>query len=1392
MNASRLNHRKLFVPILLLLVLLLAASAPVVLAGPTSVSLAANFENAATGGACSDWTPACAAAHLIDQGNGVWRGAFNVPALPDGQYKIALNDSWAVSYAGNHVKSGNTTLVTAAPASVRFYYDDKTHAVLDSVMDKIATVAGSFQSELGCPGDWQPDCVRSLMVDPNGTGLYSFQTTAIAPGHYEFKVALNEAWNTSYPANNVGFTVTKTGQLVRFFWDTSNNNVWVLAGHAHDNNVEWAGLAHDSRDLLYRTPGGAAPVGTGVKIRLRTFHDDVTNVSMRVWDVDANAQQIVTMNLVASDVSCYDANLVNDSCDYYETTLNPTQPKNFWYRFIIRDGTATAYYGDDTPALDGGLGAPSANAVDNSWALMFYDPKFQSPEWMRDAVIYQIFPDRFRNGDKTNDPKTGDPRYDDPALAMKWGALPEGYCRNYAGATAQNCPWRFDSTQTGTEQPRGRDYYGGDLVGVSQELDYLQGLGVNTIYFNPTFYAKSNHRYDTADYKQIDPYLGTLNDFKKLVAEANKRGMHIILDGVFNHMSSDSPNFDRYHHYSTVGACESATSTYRPWFTFVAPSGNQPHPCAPSTPGGNDTYYLGWFGFDSIPVLSKSLPAVQKYFLTDPNSVSKYWLDQGSSGWRLDVMTDPSFPSGYWEQFRQIVKQDNSQAVIVGEMWQKDSSLLRFLRGDRADTTMDYRFRDAILAWLAPQNFDGKGFPDGGHYPGMNAVAARLQSIREDYPDAAFYSLMNLLDSHDTERALWTLTPGAANSSGRENPANLAQGKLNLRMATLAQFSYGGAPTVYYGDEAGMTGDTDPDDRRTYPWPDLGGSPDGDLIKHYQKLSQVRHQNPVFSNGDFRVLLTHEASHTLAFGRKTDKQAAIFVGGNGGAFDLPVAGYLPNGIMFHTVYAVNNSGGDVTTANGKLHVSLANKGALLLMTDKNIDLKPPAAPAGLTVKTEGNGLVSLAWTGVPGAVGYNVYDSPVSGGGWVKVNSTPVTGTALKVKVHANVNFTSTDLTNAQKYYFVVRALDQLGNESDNSNQVSALPHLTIGWANTQWPPTINQTISAVNPTPKVYGQVWIDGVTNLGQVPSLQAQLGFGPHGTNPATNGQWKWLAAPFDSVQGNNNQFATTMLPDAVGDYDYLYRYTTTGGRDWVYADFNGIFTGTPPKPGRMTVSRSSDTTPPATPTGLTLVSSSPTDINLSWNAVAGDPTLYGYEVLRSNTSGGPYTTLALVTTTSFDDSSVAQGATYYYVVRAVDQSFNRSGTSNQVQATAKLRTVTLIFNVTVPGYTTTSGKSVYIAGTLSLLNGGYPDWNPGAVVMTKVDNTHWTIQLTGNETVQLQYKYTLGDWNYVEKDSACGEINNRQITLAYGSNGTQTVNDTVQNWRNSNQFGGPCGN
>ncbi|HEX9990845.1 MAG TPA: alpha-amylase family glycosyl hydrolase [Chloroflexia bacterium] len=1402
-ETGKRKHRNLYamfsvMAMLSLLIALLPAQPYAVFAhhtpAPTSVTIVGSLQSEL--GCSGDWQADCAATHITyDSTDDAWQGAFSVPA-GSWEYKGTLNDNWNENY-GLHAAPGgaNIPLNLAGASTVKFYYDHKSHWVTDNRSSVIATVPGSFQSELGCSGDWQPDCLRSWLQDIDGDGIYSFETTAIPAGSYECKVTINESWDENYGQNgvpggaNIPFTVPANGARVQFRYDSVTHILTILAGHGHDNNVEWDGLRHDSRDTLYRTPGGAVPAGTPVTLRFRTFHNDVTGVALRAYDLNASAQSFYQMQRVAEGVSCYQGGLETETCDFWAYTINSPTPNNFWYRFVVTDGTDTDYYADNTPAYDGGLGSASDDAVDYSYALMFHKLDFSSPSWVKSSVIYQIFPDRFRNGRANNDPQTGDVRYDDPVLKLPWNILPEGFCRNYADA-ATNCPWRFDSTPPATsptiEQPRGRDYMGGDLKGVDQQLDYLKSMGVTTIYFNPIFDAGSNHSYDTQDYTKIDPYFGTDKDWENLAKHAEQRGMRLVLDGVFNHMSSDSPFFDRYHHYNTVGACESASSPYRSWFHFRPPQGSEPAACAPSTPSGNDTYYDGWFGFDSIPVLTKTNPDVQAYFYGSQNSIARTWLRDGADGWRLDVMGDASFPNGYWEGFRSTVKGTDPNAVIIGELWQKDSTLLRYLRGDRADTTMNYRLRDAVIGLLAPGNFDPKGFGDSGRPIAPSEFAARIQSIREDYPDAAYYSLMNLLDSHDTERLLWTLTPGQETRADKEfDAANLGVGKQKVRLASLIQYTMPGAPTVYYGDEVGITGDDDPDDRRTYPWADLGGNPDTGMRAHYTALSQKRSTLPSLVSGDIKVLLADDVAGVVAYGRKAANQASIVLVNKSAStrnVTVPVAGYIPNGITFNTAYAVGNPGsGNYAVSNGAIQVSLNAGSGLLLTTPAAVDLTPPAAPSGLQVTNEGNGQVSLSWNGVAGAAGYNIYRSPVGGGGWVKVNATPVSSTT----------FTDTGLRNAQTYYYTVRALDSVGNESGPSNEVSALPHYTIGWSNLQWPPTLNHTISVTQRTDNVYGQVWIDGVTNQpGPTQGLLAQLGYGPDGSNPAGNSSWAWVDATFNTDSGNNDEFVASLLPEQVGTFDYAYRYSTTNGRDWVYADLDGSPNGySPAQAGSLTVNSSGDTTPPATPTGFHVVSGSPAGIELGWNAVTGDPTLYGYEILRSNSAGGPFTLLARVTATGYTDTAVNQGATYYYAIRSVDNSFNRSAPSSPpVSGTAELRLVTLIFNVTVPASTDSTGRSVYIAGFLDRLEPPGPQWNPGGVSLTRVDATHWTITLTGRETVQIEYKYTLGDWDHVEKDAACGEIGNRLLTLSYGTNGQQIVNDTVENWRNV----APCGN
>jgi fibronectin type 3 domain-containing protein len=725
-------------------------------------------------------------------------------------------------------------------------------------------------------------------------------------------------------------------------------------------------------------------------------------------------------------------------------------------------------------------------------------------------------------------------------------------------------------------------------------------------------------------------------------------------------------------------------------------------------------------------------------------------------------MGDSSFPDGYWETFRKNVKTEDPNALIVGELWPKDTTTLRYLRGDRADSTMNYRLRDAIIGILAPQSFDGKGLGGGGQQLSASAFAARLQSIQEDYAPQAFDVLMNLVDSHDTERALWTLTPGAETRAAREqNAANVADGKRRLRLAALMQFTLPGMPTVYYGDEVGVTGDDDPDDRRTYPWSDTGGSPDESLRSWYASLAALRRDVPALTAGDLRVL--YAADGVVAYGRKTASQAALTVVNTSGSprtVQIPLGGYLPAS----TPFAPRLGAG--TYAGGQ--VTLGPQSAEVFVSQPGFDLQPPAAPGGLAAD-EGNAQVSLHWSAVDGAASYAVYRSFVTGGGYVLAGTT------------SGTSFTDTGLRNALLQYYVVRALDSTGNESGPSAEVSALPHLTIGWANLQWPPAMTHTVSAVNRTDTAYGQVWIDGATSQpGPTPSLRAQLGFGPTRSTPSAS--WTWVDAAFNVDAGNNDEFKASMQPEAVGSYDYVYRYTTTDGRDWVYADLNGPFTGSPPNPGHLTVNASGDTSAPATPTGLHVVAASPNGVELAWNAVGGDPSLYGYEVLR----GGAQ--IARITGTDYVDRDVVEGQTYRYAVRAVDTSFNRSAPSAEVEATAALRQVSVAFTVAVPATTDATGRSVYIAGSLNRLDPSLPEWNPGGVKLTRVDATHWSVTLKGLESTQIEYKYTLGDWDHVEKDAACGEIANRQLTVSFGPGGAQAVNDTVPNWRNV----APCGN
>src|SRR5215207_3543990 len=431
MHASRVSFRRLLSTGLTVIILISGVISPSPAfadhtTDPTSVTIAGSLQSEL--GCAGDWDPACANTHLTyDGGDDVWQGTFNVPA-GTWFYKAPLNDGWDENYGLNATPGGaDIPLNLGSSVAVKFYYDHKTHWVTDRINSRIATAPGNYQDEIGCPGDWQPDCLRSWLQDPDGDGTYTFTTTAIPAGIYEFKVAINEAWDENYGSGgtaggtNIPFTVTGSGTAVTFSFVSATNMPGVevaTSGSQLDNNVEWDGLRHDSRDLLYRTPSGAVPAGTEVRLRFRTFHNDVSSVSLRMFNLNANGQQLIQMSLAAEDVSCYQTDLEGSTCDFWEAVLDQANPNNLWYRFIVTDGTDTDYYADNTPALDGGMGTTSDDAVDQSYALMFHDPAFSSPAWAKAASIYQIFPDRFRNGRSSNDPKTNDVRYDDPVLKL--------------------------------------------------------------------------------------------------------------------------------------------------------------------------------------------------------------------------------------------------------------------------------------------------------------------------------------------------------------------------------------------------------------------------------------------------------------------------------------------------------------------------------------------------------------------------------------------------------------------------------------------------------------------------------------------------------------------------------------------------------------------------------------------------------------------------------------------------------------------------------------------------------------------------------------------------------------------------------------------------------------
>jgi glycosidase/fibronectin type 3 domain-containing protein len=1111
----------------------------------------------------------------------------------------------------------------------------------------------------------------------------------------------------------------------------------------NNTEIDTDAVLHDSRDSLYRTPGGAVPFNSSIKLRLRAASGDIDSASVRVYRTYNQSETLLPMQVVASTPEGY---------DYWEAALDVgSKPTLYYYRFLVTKGGETLYYEDDTrpnafdylEANKGGIGTVYEQSPDLSYQISVYDPSFYTPEWMRNAVIYQIFPDRFRNGDLSNDPSDGSDVF--------YGELPLLYHETWNEPPVDG---RVTQAPSGAGYYNS-DFYGGDLQGVIDKLDYLQELGVTAIYLNPIFEARSNHRYDTADYTKIDPMLGDLETFQNLVTEAQARRMQIILDGVFNHMSSDSVNFDRYHRFSAEGACESLDSPYRAWFSFLAPRDNQPSPCV-ETPD-HATYYASWAGFDSIPRLNSPSIDVRRFIYLNDDSVARQWEREGIGGWRLDVANeidngqDPA--DLYWETFRTVVRSENPETVIIGEYWNDASE---WLLGDEWDSTMNYRFRRAIVGFARDSSF----VDNDGTFPALSPTEfdGAVRAVEEDYPPMAYHAMMNVLDSHDTSRLLFQVD----NETGRQ------------KLAALAQFTLPGAPTVYYGDEvaidapsipdAGNNLQDDPFNRAPYPWPDTEGNhyppPDDDMLGFYQQISALRHANPALREGTMTTLLTDDANGIYAFLRidAASGNAAVVILNNGDeaqTVSLDWSGLLPTGLTLTPLFDAD----PILTDSGSGSVMLdANSGNIWTATAGDNPFSPLPAPTNLSASAD-NGSVTLTWDTVDDTAGYAVYRSPVADGGFVLVTATPVEGTTYE----------DNTVTNGFQYYYTVAPISEAAVTGTQSASVGAVPSAQIYeafYVNAAGETRLELVFGV---TFDLEAGVRVDGLTNAeGQAQGILAQAALVP-ADQPLDSAAWQ----PMDYIrdEADADIYMATIAPQETGDFNLVARFSTDAGANWTtVTEPDGSFPV-------LVLEASADAVPPDAPAALEIVRASLSGVVLGWQPVEDD-NLFAYRIYRTD-DDGTSTMLAEVPANGeprYVDANVAQGGKYVYAVSAVDGSLNESTQTDSEQVTVQRQNIPVTFTVEVP---TSTDSDVFIAGDFG--TGDYPTWDPGGIVMEQVDDTHWSVVLNLPEGAAVEYKYVRGTWDGVEKGTECEEISNRRLAIVLADSETVSTSDEVANWR-----------
>jgi len=598
----------------------------------------------------------------------------------------------------------------------------------------------------------------------------------------------------------------------------------------------------------YVSPAEPNPYGE-VTIKFRTAKNNVDSVYL----VSGNDETLMTK--VSED----------RSFDYYACTVYLSDAE-FLYHFRIRSGKANVIYDS--------AGVSKESVSYNPFSIV---PGFHTPEWAKGAVIYQIFTERFCNGDKSNDVVSGEYYYiNGPVQKIDdWYQLPA-----------------CDDT---------KEFYGGDLQGVIDKLDYLTELGIEAIYFNPLFVSPSNHKYDTQDYEHIDPHFGRIvkdggnclregerentratkyqirttsmenleaSDelFCELVAKAHERGIKVILDGVFNHCGSFNKWLDRERIYEDSedyqnGAYTDSLSPYRNYFDF-RDWGGWPY----------NGSYDGWWGYDTLPKLNYE---ASRELYDEVIRIAQRWVSApfNADGWRLDVAADlghsPEFNHEFYKRFRKAVKEANPNAIILAEHYGDPKP---WLNGKEWDSVMNYdAFMEPVTWFLTGMQKHSDDFR-GDMLGNSEAFFNTMTYAGNRFANCSTLVAMNQLSNHDHSRFL-TRTNGKVGRVNTLGSAAADEGvdKAVMRLAVMMQMTWMGAPTIYYGDEAGLTGFTDPDNRRTYPW----GHEDNELIGFHREMIRIHKKNPEIKKGSIKKLVSEP--FLIAYGRFTQTQCTIVV-----------------------------------------------------------------------------------------------------------------------------------------------------------------------------------------------------------------------------------------------------------------------------------------------------------------------------------------------------------------------------------------------------------------------------------------------------------------------------------------------------------------------------------